>query len=92
MSNEIRFEVTHHTPGLEHYRRGWTPAAGLGLAGIWIGAVVSDDAGRRYWGVRGCDDFIPGMTHVVSPVCGFRALPDTLGRRCGPPVPRSTPR
>ena len=78
MSNEIRFEVTHHTPGLEHYRRGWTPAAGLGLAGIWIGAVVSDDAGRRYWGVRGCDDFIPGMTHVVSPVCGFRALPDTL--------------
>lgn len=78
MSDEIRFEVTHHTPGLAHYRRGWTPAAGLGLAGIWIGAVVSDDAGRRYWGVRGCDDFIPGMTHVVSPVCGFRALPDTL--------------
>lgn len=36
--------------------------------------MVSDEAGRNYWGLRGTDDFVTGMTHVVSPVCGFRSL------------------
>lgn len=43
-----------------------------------MGAVVTDDEGNRYWGVRGCDDFVPGMTHVVSPICGFKRLPNSL--------------
>ncbi|WP_255642303.1 hypothetical protein [Mycobacterium sp. WUMAC-067] len=50
------------------------PAEGVGLAGIWLGAIVSDEAGTDYWAVRGMDDFVVGMTHVVSPICGFRKL------------------
>lgn len=50
----------------------------MALAGIWLGAVVSDESGQTYWGLRGLDDFVIGMTHVVSPVCGFRSLPKTL--------------
>jgi hypothetical protein len=45
-----------------------------GFAGIWFGAVFTDASGQEYWGVRGADDFVVGMTHVVSPICGFRAL------------------
>lgn len=78
MPDRVDFEVLRETPTLGHYRREWVPHDGLGLAGIWIGAVVSDANGRTYWAVRGCDDFIPGMTHVVSPICGFRELPDSL--------------
>lgn len=74
MVEQVEFEVVRQTPTLDHYRRQWVPAPGLGLAGIWIGAVVSDEEGRDYWGVRGCEDFLTGMTHVVSPVCGFRSL------------------
>ena len=74
MFDRVDFEVITENASLEHYRRDWTPGPGLGLSGIWVGAVVSDASGRDYWGVRGCDDFVPGMTHVVSPVCGFRSL------------------
>ena len=80
MSDRIEIEVTCQPPSLDHYRREWTPAANLGLAGIWLGAVVSDASGQYYWGLRGTDDFIPGMTHVVSPICGFRALEPRLDR------------
>jgi len=72
--DRIEFEVTRQASTLDHYRRGWTPGPGVGLAGIWLGAVVSDASGQDYWGLRGTDDFVIGMTHVVSPVCGFRAL------------------
>ncbi|UXA19809.1 hypothetical protein [Mycobacterium sp. SMC-4] len=78
MFDHLEFDVTGYRPTLQHYRRDWTPGPGLALAGIWIGAVVSDSAGNTYWGVRGCDDFIAGMTHVVSPICGFRKLPKQL--------------
>ena len=74
MLDRIEFEVTRQASTLDHYRRGWTPGPGVGLAGIWLGAVVSDASGQDYWGLRGTDDFVIGMTHVVSPVCGFRAL------------------
>ncbi|EHI10516.1 hypothetical protein [Mycolicibacterium thermoresistibile] len=79
MQGRVEFDVIRQTPTLAHYRRDRVPAAGLGPAGSWVGAVVSDAGGRQYRGVRGCDDFVTGMTtHVVSPICGFRALPDRL--------------
>jgi hypothetical protein len=78
VSDQIEFDVTAQTPSLEHYHRGWTPGPGVGLAGIWLGAIVSDASGQTYWGLRGLDDFVAGMTHVVSPVCGFRSLPKRL--------------
>lgn len=78
MFDNVEFEVTRRPPSLECYRREWVPDEGLGLAGIWVGAVVSDADGHDYWGVRGCDDFIQGMTHVVSPICGFRSLRKTF--------------
>ncbi|GAB3013520.1 hypothetical protein [Mycobacterium bourgelatii] len=74
----IDFEVTGSPPSLDHYRRSWTPSPDVALAGIWLGAVVSDESGQNYWGLRGLDDFVIGMTHVVSPVCGFRSLPKTM--------------
>ncbi|OBI98786.1 hypothetical protein A5660_04130 [Mycobacterium alsense] len=74
MPQRVDFEVTREAPSLDHYRRGWAPRDGVGLAGIWLGAVVSDASGQDYWGLRGTDDFLVGMTHVVSPICGFRAL------------------
>ena len=79
MLKPVDFEVIRQTPSLAHYRRGWVPSPGMGLAGVWLGAVVGDASGQNYWGVRGCDDFVTGMTHVVSPVCGFRSLPKDLG-------------
>ena len=78
MFDNVDFEVIRQAPTLDHYRREWVPGPGLGLSGIWIGAVVSDASGNEYWGVRGCEDFIPGMTHVVSPICGFRSLQKRL--------------
>jgi hypothetical protein len=74
MLDRVDVEVTCQAPSLEQYRRGWTPGDGVALAGIWLGAVVSDTSGQEYWGLRGTDDFLVGMTHVVSPICGFRAL------------------
>ncbi len=78
MADRINVEVNRHTPTLDHYRRQWRPRPGTDLGGIWLGAVVSDASGRKYWAVRGTDDMITGMTHMVSPVCGFRSLPETL--------------
>lgn len=78
MYENVEFEVISQKPTLDHYRRDWAPEEGLGLAGIWVGAVVSDSDGHDYWGVRGCDDFIPGTTHVVSPICGFKSLQKPL--------------
>jgi hypothetical protein len=36
----VDFEVTRAAPSLQHYRRDWAPGSGVGLAGIWLGAVV----------------------------------------------------
>ncbi|GAB3223566.1 hypothetical protein [Mycolicibacterium hippocampi] len=74
MYEQVDFDITSQTPTLDHYRRDWRPDSAQGLCGIWLGGVVSDSEGNDYWGVRGCDDFVPGMTHVVSPICGFRSL------------------
>ncbi|OBF11109.1 hypothetical protein [Mycobacterium sp. 852002-10029_SCH5224772] len=79
MLKSVDFQVLRDMPTRAHYRRGWVPSPGMGLSGIWFGAVVADASGQNYWGVRGCDDFLTGMTHVVSPVCGFRSLPKDLG-------------
>ncbi|OBG22634.1 hypothetical protein A5765_01430 [Mycolicibacterium celeriflavum] len=78
MPNHIEFDVATHTPTLEHYRRDWTPGPGVALAGMWIGAVVNDTAGQTFWGLRGADDFLAGMTHVVSPITGFKRLQPSL--------------
>ena len=74
MPDDVRFDVRHETPSLDHYRREWLPAPDAGQAGMWLGSVVGDRAGQDYWGLRGADDFVAGMTHVVSPVGGFRKL------------------
>ncbi|MCA2241197.1 hypothetical protein JF781_02315 [Mycobacterium sp. WUMAC-067] len=78
MPDRIDFEVQVATPSLDHYRREWVPGPDVGLAGMWIGAVVSDASGQDYWGLRGADDFLVGMTHVVSPITGFKALQKTF--------------
>jgi hypothetical protein len=74
LPNQIEFAVHSERASLDHYRREWRPSAQLGLAGMWIGAVVSDRSGQQYWGLRGTDDFLSGMTHVVSPIAGFKKL------------------
>lgn len=78
MPDRIDFEVQVAAPSLDHYRREWVPGPDVGLAGMWIGAVVSDASGQDYWGLRGADDFLVGMTHVVSPITGFKALQKTF--------------
>ncbi|HEY7052717.1 MAG TPA: hypothetical protein VH496_11395 [Mycobacterium sp.] len=78
MLDRIDFEVRTDAPTLDHYRRAWLPGPGVGLAGMWVGAVVSDAAGQDYWGLRGADDFLAGMTHVVSPITGFKKLQKTF--------------
>ena len=78
MSDRIEFDVRVEPPSLDHYRRGWVPDPAAGLAGMWIGAVVADASGQDYWGLRGADDFLVGMTHVVSPITGFKKLQKTL--------------
>ncbi|MCV7354181.1 hypothetical protein [Mycolicibacterium fluoranthenivorans] len=74
MTSDVVCDVSSFAPSLSHYRREWTPKGDVGLSGLWVGAVVSDASGRQYWGLRGADDFVRGMTHVVSPICGFRLL------------------
>jgi hypothetical protein len=74
MADRVEFEVSCRPATLDHYRRDWRPDPGQGLAGMWFGAVVRDAAGQDYWGLRGADDMIPGMTHVVAPIVGFRKL------------------
>jgi hypothetical protein len=62
------------TPTLDHYRLDWTPSQDVRLGGMWIPGIVTDGSSQTYLGLRGFNDFIPGMTHTVSPFCGFRAL------------------
>lgn len=78
MADSTEFAVATQSPTLGHYRRAWTPAPGVELAGMWVGAVVDDAAGHTYWGLRGADDFLAGMTHVVSPITGFKRLQPSL--------------
>ncbi|MGV0770651.1 hypothetical protein [Mycobacterium syngnathidarum] len=75
---DLEFAVATQPATLDHYRRDWTPGPDVGLAGMWIGAVVNDDTGQTYWGLRGADDFLTGMTHVVSPITGFKKLPPSF--------------
>lgn len=78
MEQQIEFNVSAEKATLDHYRRHWRPAQGIGLAGMWISGAVSDASGQYYFGLRGSDDFIHGMTHTVTPVCGFRRLAPSL--------------
>jgi hypothetical protein len=70
----VAFEVWTETPTSDHYLHDWVPAPGVTLGGIWGPAVVSAADGQWYFGLRGWSDFMYGMTHTVSPVCGFQAL------------------
>ncbi|MGV0737646.1 hypothetical protein ABQF35_12700 [Mycobacterium syngnathidarum] len=76
--NTIEFTVATQPSTLDHYRRDWTPGPGVAPAGMWVGAVVDDAVGHTYWGLRGADDFLTGMTHVVSPITGFKKLPTSF--------------
>ncbi len=76
MPDSVDFEVRVEPASHDLYRRDWVPGPDVGLAGMWLGAVVTDAAGQGYWGLRGADDFLVGMTHVVSPVTGFKPIPD----------------
>jgi hypothetical protein len=78
MPKHLVFDVRVEQPSLDHYRREWVPGPGVGLAGMWLGAVVADASGQDYWGLRGADDFLVGMTHVVSPIAGFKKLQKTF--------------
>jgi hypothetical protein len=78
MPERIDFGVRVEPPSIEHYRRDWVPGPDMALAGMWIGAVVADASGQDYWGLRGADDFLVGMTHVVSPITGFKKLQKTF--------------
>lgn len=74
MVDRVAFTVWTETPTPEHYRHDWTPSPDVVLGGIWGPAVVSAPDGQWYFGLRGWSDFVYGMTHTVSPVCGFQAL------------------
>jgi len=76
--DQIDFEVYLETPSMDHYRVDWVPRPGVQLSGMWVPAVVTGASGQDYLGVRGWSDFIVGMTHTVSPFCGFRALQPSL--------------
>ena len=79
MIDRVAFEVHTETPTPDHYLHDWVPAPGVELGGIWGPAVVSAADGQWYFGLRGWSDFVYGMTHTVSPVCGFQALQPGLG-------------
>jgi hypothetical protein len=74
----IECDMRVETPTLDHYRLDWVPGPGVELGGMWVPGVVTDAAGQDYLGLRGLSDFIPGMTHTVSPFCGFRSLRKSL--------------
>jgi hypothetical protein len=74
VEHSMRVEV----PTLDHYRLHWTPGPGVRMGGMWVSGIVTDDSGQDYLGLRGLSDFVPGMTHTVSPFCGFRALQKSL--------------
>jgi hypothetical protein len=75
---DIDYEMRLEVPSLDQYRRDWTPGPGVELAGMWASGIVTDESGQDYLGLRGWADFIRGMTHTVSPFCGFRALEKRL--------------
>jgi hypothetical protein len=74
MPARLEYSVRAETPSLDHYRRDWRPAPGLGLAGMWLPGVVSDASGQLYLGMRSADDMAPGMVRSVIPTCGFRRV------------------
>ena len=76
--NKVDYEMRLESPTLDHYRLGWVPEAGVRLAGMWAPGVLTDVSGQDYLGLRGWSDFISGMTHTVSPFCGFRSLRKSL--------------
>jgi hypothetical protein len=78
LPNDIKYTMYLETPTLEHYRLDWVPGPDVQLAGMWAPAVITDAAGQDYLGLRGWGDFLQGMTHTVSPFCGFRALQPSL--------------
>ena len=78
MIEKVAFEVHTEAPTPDHYRHDWTPAPGVALGGIWGPAVVNAEDGQWYFGLRGWSDMIYGLTHTVSPICGFQALQPSL--------------
>ena len=76
--NKVDYEMHLESPTLDHYRLSWVPDAGVRLAGMWASGIVTDASGQNYLGLRGWSDYIPGMTHTVSPFCGFRSLRKSL--------------
>jgi hypothetical protein len=78
MPDRLQFTVRRETPTLDHYRRDWRPGPGVGMAGMWLPGVVTDAEGGQYLGIRGVDDYAPGMMHTVTPTVGFRKVPRTM--------------
>jgi hypothetical protein len=78
MLENIEYDIRLEPSTLDHYRLDWTPGADVRLGGMWVPGIVTDDAGQDFLGLRGWSDFIIGMTHTVSPFCGFRALKRSL--------------
>jgi hypothetical protein len=75
----VEFEVWLEEPTIGLYRTDWVPSPGVELAGSWGAAVVTGETGRDYLGLRGWSDHVYGMTHTISPTCGFRELPQGMG-------------
>ncbi|MDX6364869.1 MAG: hypothetical protein QOC85_3923 [Streptomyces sp.] len=76
---ELKFEMDLETPTVDLYRNGWSPSADVTMGGMWLPGVVTGSSGKDYLGLRGFSDYIAGMTHVVSPLCGFRELEKSMG-------------
>jgi hypothetical protein len=74
----LNYEMRLEPSVLDLYRLDWAPGPGVELAGMWASGIVTDASGQDYLGLRGWADFIRGMTHTVSPFCGFRALEKRL--------------
>jgi hypothetical protein len=78
MLDNIDYNTRLESPTIDHYRLDWAPNPSVKLGGMWVPGIVTDISGQSYLGLRGLSDFIPGMTHTVSPFCGFRALQKNL--------------
>jgi hypothetical protein len=78
MPERVEFTVRRETPTLDHYRRDWRPGPGVGMGGMWLPGVVTDASGQQYLGIRGVDDYAPGMVHAVVPSVGFRMVPRSM--------------
>ena len=79
MLDELKYEMYLDTPTLDHYRYGWVPTSDVQMSGMWLPGVVTGSSGKDYLGLRGFSDFVAGMTHVVTPLCGFRELEKSMG-------------